>query len=324
LKGHLGFESQSEVAEFTANHCPFNPFPREMTVRSQISAALAIVALLGAAGCGGERAPVAIETDDSGFRQGQQLVRQGRNAEALTTFLKVIERRGEQASAESHLEAGLIYLHHSRDPVEAIHHFRKYLELQPNARQAKEVRGQIEKARLDYARTLPGRPLESQVTGIDQSDRIKSLERELEDLRSENAALRSLASPPSTRTSRTTIDLSEPPPVVATPTQPAANELIRVRVSEPERVPEIALPPPKQNLISAPPPKSAPSMSGSPVRPSATKAPSGRRHTVAPGDTLYNIAKKYGVKMEDIVAVNRDQLPSVASPLRRGAELKIP
>lgn len=295
-----------------------------MTVRTKISAALALAALLCAAGCGGgERAPVAVETDDGGFRQGQQLVRQGRDAEALTTFLKVIERRGEQSAAESHLEAGLIYLRHSKDPVEAIHHFRKYLELQPNAKQAAQVRGLIDTARREYARTLPGRPLESQVTGIDQADRVKSLERELEDLRSENAALRSLAPAPSTRITRTTIDLSEPPPAVAT-AEPPATALIRIRVPEPERAPVITPPPSKPTQIAPTPTRPSQSTSTSSGRPGATKAAAGRKHTVAPGDTLYNIAKKYGVKMEDIVAANRDQLPSVASPLRKGAELKIP
>jgi tetratricopeptide (TPR) repeat protein len=318
LEGHLEFESQSEVAEFTANHCPFNPFPREMTVRSKISAALAIVAVLWLGGCGGgERTVSAVETDDSGFRQGQQLVRQGRDAEALTTFLRVIERRGEQSSAESHLEAGLIYLRHSKDPIEAIHHFRKYLELQPNAKQAVQVRGLIDTARREYARTLPGRPLESQVTGINLADRVKDLERENDDLKSEIAGLRALAPSPALRVSRATIDSSEPPPV--TPTVPlAAPVQIRLPVAEPERAPLI--PPQPRPVLITPPPASK----STPVRPAATKASASRRHTVAPGDTLYNIAKKYGVKMEDIVAANRDQLPSVASPLRKGAELRIP
>jgi LysM repeat protein len=51
----------------------------------------------------------------------------------------------------------------------------------------------------------------------------------------------------------------------------------------------------------------------------------GRRHTVAKGDTLYSIARKHGVKVEAIAAVNRDVLGGgVNSPLRPGAELKIP
>jgi len=186
------------------------------------------------------------------------------------------------------------------------------------------VRGLIDTARREYARTLPGRPLESQVTGIDQADRVKSLERELEDLRSENAALRSLAPAPLMRSSRTTIELGEPPPVSATNPTPAGNDPIRLRLPEPERAPVLAMPPPKQGLISPAPTRPNPSTSAPPTRSGTTKSTSGRKHIVGPGDTLYAIAKKYGVKMEDIVAANRDQLPGVTSPLRKGAELKIP
>ena len=88
---------------------------------------------------------------------------------------------------------------------------------------------------------------------------------------------------------------------------PRMNGPIRLNVGEPDRTPVITAPP-KPALFA----------------PALPSAPSGRKHTVAPGDTLYHLAKKYGVKMEDIVAANRDVLPSVATPLRRGAELKIP
>lgn len=296
-----------------------------MSIRTKISAALALVAGLWLGGCGGgERTPFAVETDDGGFRQGQQLVRQGRDAEALTTFLKVIERRGEQSSAESHLEAGLIYLRHIKDPIEAIHHFRKYLELQPNAKQAVQVRGLIDTARREYARTLPGRPLESQVTGINLADRVKDLERENDDLKSEIAGLRALAPAPSLRVSRTTIDFAEPTSAAPAAASPPPAQ-IHLDMAEPPREPVVSTPPvSRPSLITpAPSPKSAPAKSAA-GKATAGKSSAGRKHTVSPGDTLYNIAKKYGVKMEEIVAANRDQLPSVASPLRRGAELRIP
>ena len=64
-----------------------------------------------------------------------KLQAQDRNAEALVSFLKGIEKRGEGAAPEAHFEAGLIYLRHTKDYIEAIHHFQRYLELVPNSPQ---------------------------------------------------------------------------------------------------------------------------------------------------------------------------------------------
>ena len=103
------------------------------------------------------------EADEPDFRQGQQLERQGNPKQALTAFLKVIAKRHDEAP-ESHLEAGLICAQHMKNPIEAIYHFNKYLELQPAilAARRKLVRQRrIEAAKRDFARTLPAQPLES-------------------------------------------------------------------------------------------------------------------------------------------------------------------
>ena len=54
----------------------------------------------------------------------------------MTAFLKVIDKRGEDAP-ESHLEVGLLYLQHINDPLSAIYHFRKFLALRPNSQQGR-------------------------------------------------------------------------------------------------------------------------------------------------------------------------------------------
>jgi len=64
--------------------------------------------------------------------------RSGQNQIALEAFLKVIEKRGDDAP-ESHLEAGLIYLNHIKDPIAAIYHFRKYIEIKPNSARGQQV-----------------------------------------------------------------------------------------------------------------------------------------------------------------------------------------
>jgi LysM repeat protein len=150
---------------------------------------VATLTVILAAGCGGDAGSISPETDDASYREGQQLERQGRADEALAAYLKVIARRGD-AAPESHLDAGILYLNHIKDPITAIYHFRKYLELMPNSRQAANVRGEIAAATREFARTLPGQPMDSQAARLGLGDEIESLRRENDELRAEVAAMR--------------------------------------------------------------------------------------------------------------------------------------
>ena len=302
-----------------------------MTVRPKLAATFLLAVLWLFPGCGaGDKLPFSAEADEPGYRSGQQLVKQGRDAEALSAFLKVIEKRGEQSAPESHLEAGLIYLRHIKDPLEAIHHFRKYLELQPNAKQAPNVRGLVDTARREYARTLPAHPMESQLVGLDQLEQIRQLQREVDDLRAENTALRSLAPAPLTRASRASVDSGEAAGLSAAP----ASRPPSISFSAPPPAPAAAAPAEESVTLLSPAPKpvvAAPpagrGMTGSIApgpRSSGPGVSPGKKYTVARGDTLYSIARKFGLKAEDIAAANRATIPSLSAPLRTGAEIRIP
>lgn len=132
------------------------------------------------AGCGSNR-PVFEETDEPDYIEGKSLLRQGEEEQALLAFLKVIDSRTD--SPESHLEAGLLYLDEMNQPILAIYHFMKFLELRPDARQAPEVEGLIDTAKKEFARTLPGQPFENR---SQQADLLLVVER----LRAENERLK--------------------------------------------------------------------------------------------------------------------------------------
>ena len=286
----------------------------------KILSALTVLAFgLVGAGCGpGESLGLSAETDDAAYREGQQLVKQGRPQEALSTFLRVIARRGE-ASPESHLEAGLIYKQHIKDPIAAIYHFRKYLEQQPNSRQAPLVRQQIEAAKRDFGRTLPNQPLDSREVRLDGFDQRERLERENEQLRNELATLRglsgsaptSLGSVPRGATAET-VDARLPAPAAD---EASAITLAPIANREPE---------PSTDFQT---PANAAGSRGKALAPSAA---GGRRHTVAAKDSLYAIAKKYygaatNARVQSLIEANRDVLPAGAStPLKEGMTLKIP
>lgn len=273
----------------------------------------AVLVLL--AGCErGDGPMLAAETDEPAYRQGQQLVRQGRTQEALASYLKVIARRGDSAP-ESHLETGLIYLHNIKDPIAAIYHFRKYLELQPNSRQAVHVKGLVDTAKLEFARTLPARPLESQAERLDNLEMINRLQRENEQLKAEVAAMRAGSALPTITTRaalETPVSAEEPARLFVAPQVSAEPSPITLASEQPKLLPaapEAQPAPVDRNLRAKPTPPAA-----------------SRRHTVERGDTLFSLSQRYygtSSRWRSIYDANRDLLPS-ENALRLGMELTIP
>ncbi|HZZ58988.1 MAG TPA: LysM peptidoglycan-binding domain-containing protein [Opitutaceae bacterium] len=249
--------------------------------------------LMGWAGCGGDTAGLPVETDEPLYREGQQLEKQGRTKEALASYLRLISRRGDDAP-ESHLEAGLIELEEIKDPIAAIYHFRRFLELEPKSPLAPRVRDEIERARRDFASTLPAQNWETNPGGGDV-DRIAQLEAENEQLKAELAALRGSAM------------VSAPHPAAAgaggISPLPDAGEAAAAETTASPLVP-IA--------DNASPPAPAARM---------------RTHVVAAHDTLYSLSRRYygtSAKWRQILAANRDQLSGDHPDLRIGEVLKIP
>ena len=288
-----------------------------MHPRSIIFGSVALLALALGPGCGSDNPSLSSEMDDSYYRDGQQMERQGRWDEALTAYLKVIDRRGD-AAPESNLDAGLIYLNHIKDPIFAIYHFRKYLELEPNSKQAVYVRGLIDAAKREFARALPGQPLESQTEHMGVEAQLERLQRENDELKAENAALRAGAPVPVVHSSAIDITSIPAPQSVAQDAGQPAGAASPISLAPVEQA--------DMGAVSA--------IRGAPQEAQAQAAPSkpapaagARHHTVARGDTLFSLAQKYygsRSRWRDIYAANRDLLASEKTPLKIGWELKIP
>lgn len=280
----------------------------------------AFVALLLAAGC--ERPDgvgLTAEVDEANYRRGKDLLRQGRNQEALASFLKVIEKRGDGAP-ESHLEVGLLYQNQIKDPIAAIYHYRKFRELKPNSPQADLVRQRVDAAMREFGSTLPAQPLENQLLRNDQLDVIESLRRENAELKNELAVARANSAANATR--GTIAQLAPPEEVIA---------------DEPVRRPPYAGADTPSPITRVPPETdTGPALVQPPTRPSPAAPPAtmpsapGRRHVVSAKESLYSIARKYygtptNAKIDEIVAANRGALPDGRNTaLRVGMELRIP
>ncbi len=301
-----------------------------MTCRFLLIYLAALSMVLFTAGCDpGERVTTTAEVDDPGFRRGKDLLRQGRNQEALAAFLKVIEKRGEDGP-ESHLEAGLLYQFHIKDPIAAIYHYRKYRELKPNSPQSDLVRQRIEGATREFASTLPGDPLNNAVIPrYEAFDQLERFQRENETLKAEIATLRgqlanrpaggsAFRNPPADAAG-SPLTSAEPPRAVLPGAPVAATTPPLTAVGATDNRPRQDSRPVLASPVSPPP--------TTPTRPTEAAAQSrGRRHVVVKGDTLFSLAQKYygdRSRWRDIYAANRLTMRS-ENDLRIGTEVVIP
>jgi LysM repeat protein len=282
-----------------------------------------LLCLLLLAGCSdADRVKTATEIDEPAYREGLALNKSGRKQEALNAFLRVIDKRGEDAP-ESHLEAGLLYAQHINDPLSAIYHFKKYLMLRPNSPQAPLIRQRIDAATREFAHTLPAQPLENQPQRVDLVGALDKLKRENDALKQELADLKA-------GRGNALVVPNEPVPVspTAVVTAPATNfnfavdsvPMVRTRPVAPPTRPATA--PPTPAKVASTPPGKAPA--STPAAPPA--AAGNRRHAVVPGDTLSKISQQYygnRTRVNDILAANRAVLKSAAE-LKPGMVLRIP
>jgi nucleoid-associated protein YgaU len=101
------------------------------------------------------------EEGDPLYRQGQQLLREGREKEALEKFLAVIQSC--HSSPQSHLFCGKIYWEILEDPVFAIYHFRQFLICAPeDAKEREWVPQWIDSAQKLFMKQCHNRSLYTQ------------------------------------------------------------------------------------------------------------------------------------------------------------------
>ncbi len=273
-----------------------------------LSSLLLLATLMAGLGCDrlpkGERVA---EINEPDYVEGQRLLRQGNEQAALAAFTRVIHARPDD-SPESHLEVGLLFLQEVKDPIAAIYHFRRYLELKPNSQNRSLVEQRIEVATRDFARTLPAQPLENQMMRNDLLDVVERLQVENTRLKDEVAMLRAATSANGPSALRQTANVSVTPPPSMTATNPATTS------STPSRF-TVA---PEEQVVQR---QVAP-----PTRPEAAATPSQRIHVVVKGDTLYSLARRYynnSTRAKDIYAANRNQMRS-ENDLQIGMQLVIP
>lgn len=305
----------------------------------------AFMALFFAAGCDRvDQTPVLQEADEPGYRRARELVRQGNHREALLEFNKVLAKRGLNNAPETHLDMAIIYQQHMRDHIAAIFHFGRYLQhVAPNSKQAETVRQYIKVSEREFLRNFPGRPSIDALTDVgntDNADRIASLQRENDNLRSALKAAQAAAGidVSSGLVSRSPVTAASPSPVTS-----ALQGDVVVQTQNPAGNSADNSPSPQQQQQSQPRQQFAPSQAQQQTQQQVQQARSpsqtqqqtpppqsaGRRYVVQAKDSLYSIARQYygsvtNAQIDAIVNANRDKLQSRDTPLKQGWELRIP
>ena len=210
---------------------------------------------------------------------------------AISCFEKALQINPNSASA--HFELAWLYDQKEVDPAAAIYHYGHYLILKPKAENADLVRQRISICKQALAETVYLGPLTEKVQRQfeqvgEENKRLveqnKRLQQELEKWTNYVAQLQGL-------TNRLSVQPSDPP-----------------RVAQQDRKQQAA-----PSLL-------AQSASGATTAPSGSSAEI-RTHSVKAGETPSIIARKYGVKLEALMAANPSLDPR---RLKVGQVLRIP
>ena len=255
------------------------------------------------------------------FIEGRNRVRDLDYKGAIESFQKTLEINPRHA--EANYQLGQLY-EKEPDPAAAIYHYESYLRLRPNANNQDTVKGRIIACKQELARTVSLGPV------------TQTLQREFENLIEENKRLKEELA--KWRTYATQLQnwsnqiaaqalASQVEAARAAQAQAQAQALARSqqqsstlttpRAAETQQTPTVSGPPrayttPNGRMITPLP---------DPVRSTPVPTPSYRTHTVKSGETPTIIARRYGVSVNSLMALN----PRVdARRMKVGTVLKIP
>ncbi|HTJ01123.1 MAG TPA: tetratricopeptide repeat protein [Dongiaceae bacterium] len=238
------------------------------------------------------------EQREAHFIMGKSRVRSLDYDGAIEAFEKALEVNPRSASA--HFELGQLYENNRQDYAAAIYHYERFLQLRPDDERAGSVKLFLLRCKQELAKTVSLAPM------------TQSMSRDLERLTAENKELRQKLQAWQDFYNANAARFTAGTPAPETPApQPTPAPQTVVTPTPPPVSPPIATPPPARNpVVRSPAP--------APARPAAAVLGT---YAVKRGDTPAAIARKYGVKLESLLAAN----PGLdARHMKVGQTLNIP
>jgi nucleoid-associated protein YgaU len=293
----------------------------------RLTVSVSALILLALAGC--QPIDKNLEAEDSHnpyFKKAEGFMEAKNYVDAAKQYEAALQANPNVALA--HYELGNIYSEKLGDEISAMYHYSKFLELRPTSEKREQVLLLLENAKYTLATKLPNTPIaNAEVFARVQSENA-NLKKQLEDAQSRLARMEQVQQDKDQQ--------KESAPVAATPAPaaPSTPAVSTAAPSTPTTVPSPIRPGTATPAPSAPPKPVAPTAPTVTTTPAAPAAPAptapteARSHTIARGDTLWSIAKKYYKNdtvngIEKIKAANADKLGD-GKPLKIGTTLVIP
>jgi LysM repeat protein len=240
------------------------------------------IGCLGLAGCFPTSSSQGDEEKEPHFLEGKSRLQAMDYAGAIESFERALEANPRSAAA--HFELGWLYDQRETDPATAIYHYQSYLKLHPEGEQAERAKSRISACKQELARTIALAPV------------TQGLQRDFDQLTEENKRLK---------------EEVERWRAFYTARNAAQSNSVQTAARQSQPVVLVAV---NQNATPSGGGSSANSGSAQPVA-------AARSYTVKSGDTPAAIARKYGVKLDALMAAN----PRVdARRLQIGQALTIP
>lgn len=105
---------------------------------------------------------------------------QGDLARAVDLYEAALDNSESNRKAEAHYKLALLYDDKLNDPVNALHHFKRYLALSPNGQHAKEVKESIKRDEISALTALSGDSVITRAEAVRLRNENLTLHKELE------------------------------------------------------------------------------------------------------------------------------------------------
>ena len=250
-----------------------------------------LLAFLATGGCLPSPQSQSDEEKEPHFLEGRSRVNAMDYAGAVESFQKALEANPHSGAA--HFELGWLFDRKEPDAAAAIYHYEQYLALRPGAENTENVKQRILACKQELARAVSLGPITDK-----QQHELDRLAEENRQLMAQNKQLSD--------------ELAQWRAYYNGRGAPLTNAL-----------PQKAAPPPssRQRLAQQEAPDRATSTPAVVQRSDTSPTSSTRTHTIRSGENLSQIARKYGVKLEALMAANPHLDPR---RLRPGQTLTIP
>lgn len=242
---------------------------------------LAVLLCASLSGCTPSGQGLSDEENEAHYLAGKSCINSMDYNGAIAEFEKALEVNPNSAAA--HFQLGWLY-EREPDPAAAIYHYQEYLKLRPNADNAEVIKQHITNCKQDLAKTVLPLPV------------APGMQHQFEQLAEENKRLREQLDQWKTYATQ----------LLATNQQLLAQQAVR---------------PVPSAQVSTPAPQPVSTQRAAVASAQPPIADETRTCVVAAGDSLYGISKKYGVKLDKLIAANPGLDPR---RLRIGQTVKIP